>query len=131
MINQVIRGLFECYINAGEAITEFEHIMEVNQNISNADGSINMNLLALNEKMGYDSRIKEKINIKKAKKMVCDPGNLKNFIELHDVDHDVIVEKEVMDLLKNEPPREESNLVIIDDDDKEEEAVEGDTNIKV
>jgi hypothetical protein len=131
MINQVIRGSFECYINARKTITETEHVMEVNQDISNADGSINMNMRALNEEMGYDSRIKEKIDINKAKKMTLNPDNLKNFIELPDADHEVVVEKEVMDLLKNEPSREENNLVIIDDDDKEEEAVKGNVNIKV
>jgi hypothetical protein len=91
--------------------------MEVNQDISNPDGSINMNLWSLNEEMGYDSKIKEKVDIKKAKKMVHNPDNLKNFIELPNTDHDVVVEKEVMDLLKNEPPQKEFNIIIIDDED--------------
>jgi hypothetical protein len=44
MVNQVIRGSFECYIKAGKEITETDQVVEVNQNIANAEGSINMNL---------------------------------------------------------------------------------------
>jgi hypothetical protein len=61
-MNQVLRSSFECYINASEEIQKMDHLMEVNQDITNLDSSININLNALNEKMGYDMRIKEKID---------------------------------------------------------------------
>jgi hypothetical protein len=117
MINQVIRGSFECYINARKEITEIDHVVEVNQNIANAEGSINMNLWALNEEMGYDSRIKEKIDIQKVRKIILNEEKLKNFIELPNVDQDVVVEKETLKLLNNEPPQEENIIAIIDEDD--------------
>jgi hypothetical protein len=44
MINQAIRGSFECYINASKDITELDHIAEVNYDITNLDNSVNMNL---------------------------------------------------------------------------------------
>jgi hypothetical protein len=56
MINQAIRDSFEGYINAGKDITELDHIVEVNDNITNLDKSTNMNLWALNEEMGYDAK---------------------------------------------------------------------------
>jgi hypothetical protein len=90
-----------------------------------------MNLWALNEEMGYDSKIKEKVDIKKTKKIVRNPDNLKNFIEPPNTDHDIVVEKEVMDLLKNEQPQEECNIVIIDDQDNRGEVVEGEVKIGV
>jgi hypothetical protein len=99
MINQVIRGSFKCYINARKEITEIDHVVEVNQNIANAEGSINMNLWVLNEEIGYDSRIKEKIDVKKVKKIIPDEEKLKNFIELSNIDQVVVVEKRVMELL--------------------------------
>jgi hypothetical protein len=113
MVNQVLRGSFECYINAGKEITEIEHVCEVNHNIANPDDSINMNLWALNEEMGYDSHINEKIDVNK----------LKNFIELPNNDEDIVLEKNVVDLLNNVPPQEESNIMTIDDDEKYEHDV--------
>jgi hypothetical protein len=117
MINQVIRGSFECYINAGKEITEINHVVEVNQNIENVEGSINMNIWALNEERGYDSRIKEMIDMQKVKRIIHDVEKLKNFIELPNDDQDVVVEKEMLNLLNNEPPQEEKNIAIIDDDE--------------
>jgi hypothetical protein len=103
MINQVIRGSLECYINAGKEITEIDHVVEVNQNIENTEGSINMNLWALNVEMGYDSRIKEKIDVQKVKRVIPEE-KLKNFIELPNADLDVVGEKETFNLLNNQPP---------------------------
>jgi hypothetical protein len=37
MVNQVLRGSFECYINAGKEITDIEHVCEVNHNIANPE----------------------------------------------------------------------------------------------
>jgi hypothetical protein len=90
-----------------------------------------MNLWALNEEMGYDSRIKEKIDVEKARKSIHNPEKLKNFIEHLDQDHDVIVEKEVFDLIKNESPRKECNIVIIDDENKPERGYDGRLRVKV
>jgi hypothetical protein len=117
MINQIIRGSFECYINAGKEITEIDHVIEVNQNIEDAEGSINMNLWALNEEMGNDSHIKEKLDIQKLKKIIPEE-KLKNFIELPNDNQDVVVRKETINLLNNEPPQEEQNIFIVDDDDE-------------
>jgi hypothetical protein len=44
MIHQVVRGFFECYINAGREITKLDHVAEVNYDITNLDNSVNMNL---------------------------------------------------------------------------------------
>jgi hypothetical protein len=44
MINQTIRGSSECYINAGKEIASLDHVSEVNNDITNLDSSINMNL---------------------------------------------------------------------------------------
>jgi hypothetical protein len=126
MINQVIRGSFECYINARKDITELDHVAEVNENITNAESSINMNLWALKEEMGYNANVKEKINVEEVKRLVGKSKNLKNFIELPNQDHDIVVEKEVFEKLKNEPPREERNILV-----EEEQAIEGCRNGRV
>jgi hypothetical protein len=115
MVNQVLRGSFECYINAGKEITDIDHVVEVNHNIANADDSINMNLWALNEKMGYDAHIKEKLDIKKLKRSIPEE-KLKNFIELPNGDEDVVLKKESIDMINNNPPQEESNIVTIDEE---------------
>jgi hypothetical protein len=117
MINQVIRGSFECYINTGKAITEIDHVVEVNQNIENVEGSIIMNLWALNEEMGYDSHIKENLDLQKLKRTIPEE-KLKNIIELPNDDQDVVVGKETINLLNNEPPQEEQNIMIVDDDNE-------------
>jgi hypothetical protein len=44
-------------------IMELDHVAEVNENVINADSSINMNLWALNEKMGCDARVKERVDV--------------------------------------------------------------------
>jgi hypothetical protein len=72
-------------------------------------------LWALNEEMGYDSRIKEKIDVQKMKRIIPEE-KLKNFIELPNADLDLVVEKETFNLLNNQPPQEEKNITIIDDD---------------
>jgi hypothetical protein len=119
MVNQVIRGSFECYINAGKEVTDIEHVMEVNHNIANVDDSINLNLWALNEEMGYDSHVKERIDLKKLKDVMPEE-KLKYFIELPNADEDIVVKKETVILLENNPPQEEYNISIIDEDTKEE-----------
>jgi hypothetical protein len=43
MVNQVIRGSFDCYINAGKEITELDHVSEVGQDITSIESSINLN----------------------------------------------------------------------------------------
>jgi hypothetical protein len=81
-------------------------------------------LWALNEEMGYDSHIKEKLDVKELKRKI--PGDkLKNFIELPNKDEDVVLEKEKVNLLNNLPPQEESNIVTIDEEDEVNNSVEG------
>jgi hypothetical protein len=103
-----------------------DHVKEINDDITNVENSINMNLLALNEEMRYDAKLKEKIDVEKVKKQIGRPVKLKNFIELPNQDHDVVIEKEGFESLKNEPPLEERNILV-----EEEEAVEGYRNVKV
>jgi hypothetical protein len=67
MVKQAIRGSFKCYINIGKEKSNFDHIEEVNEDIVNLDSLINMKLQALNEEMGYDAKIKEKIDVGKAR----------------------------------------------------------------
>jgi hypothetical protein len=43
-------------------------VVEVNEEIVNMDRSVNMNLWALNEKMGSEASIKEYADINKAKR---------------------------------------------------------------
>jgi hypothetical protein len=57
MINQVIKISFECYVNAENVITDLDHIAEVNEDITNKEDSVNLNLGALNEEMGFDTNI--------------------------------------------------------------------------
>jgi hypothetical protein len=35
MVNQAIRGSFECYINADKVVAGLDHVTEVNENIMN------------------------------------------------------------------------------------------------
>jgi hypothetical protein len=106
---------FECYINTGKEITDIDHVVEVNHNIANADDSINMNLRALNEEMGYDAHIKEKLDIKKLKRSIPEE-KLKNFIELPNNDEDIVLKKEFVDLINNKPLQEEEDIETIDEE---------------
>jgi hypothetical protein len=69
MMNQAIRGSFECYLNAGKEVTGIDHIAEVNKDIVKLDSSVNMNLWTLNEEMGSDIKIKKKISIEEKRLM--------------------------------------------------------------
>jgi hypothetical protein len=87
--------------------------------------------VGLNEEMGYDSRIKEKIDVQKMRRIIPDEEKLKNFIELPNPDQDVVVEKETFILLNNESPQEESNIAIIDNDDEPVELTNDVIKVKV
>jgi hypothetical protein len=52
MINQAIGGSFECHVNADRVVAGLNQVAEVNEDITNLDDSINLNLWALNEEMG-------------------------------------------------------------------------------
>jgi hypothetical protein len=129
MINQAIRGSFECYINAWKEITSLDHVAEVNDDITNLDSSINMNLWALNEEMEYDMKIKEKVETN-GKKLVNGKWiDLKYFIGLPNVDKDVVIDKTVVEKVNNLPNIEDVNIVV----DPEFDVVEREdfTNINV
>jgi hypothetical protein len=111
-INQAIRGSFEYYINAGKEIISLDHIAETNDDITNLDSSINMNLWVLNEEMGYDMKIKEKIEANGKKLMNEKWIDLKHFIELPNVDKDVVVDKTVVEKINNLPNIEELYIVV-------------------
>jgi hypothetical protein len=65
-----------------------------------------MNLWALSEEMGYDMKFKEKV---KANGKWID---LKHFIELPNVDMDIVVDKTVVEKVYNLPNIEKLNIVI-------------------
>jgi hypothetical protein len=71
-----------------------------------------MSLWALNEEMGYDIKIKEKVegNVKKLAngKWI----DLKGFIELPNVVKEVIVEKTEVEKANNLPSIEELNIIV-------------------
>jgi hypothetical protein len=62
--------------------------------------------------MGYDAKIKEQVNMEKAKRLCRGHVNLKNFIGLLNLDVDVIVEREVIKKINNEAESEERNIVV-------------------
>jgi hypothetical protein len=85
-----------------------------------------MNLWALKEEMGYDARVKERVDVNKVKRLCKNPdaiNNLKNFIELPNTDADVVVSKRVMKVMRNEADEEEKEIIVkvIDEEKKEEE----------
>jgi hypothetical protein len=125
MVNQAVRGFFECFISAGKDITELDHVAEVNYNITNLDNSVNMNLWTLNEEMGYDARVKERIDVNKVRSLCKNPNavnNLNNFIELPNADADVVVSKRIIKMLKNEADEEEKDIVVkVIEKEKDEE----------
>jgi hypothetical protein len=90
MVNQAIRESFECYVNTGKDVTSLDHVAEINEDITNLDDCINMNLWALNEKMGFDKKIKEKVSVEGRKMVNGKLINPKYFIVLPDVDQDIV-----------------------------------------
>lgn len=44
LVNQTIRGSFEYFINMNKEIQRMEHVIEVTDDITNLESSINMNL---------------------------------------------------------------------------------------
>jgi hypothetical protein len=76
--------------------------------------------------MGYDARVKERVGVNKVRSLCKNPGvvdNLKNFIELPNVDADVVVSKRIIKMMKNEADAEEKDIVVkvIKDEDKKKE----------
>jgi hypothetical protein len=112
MINQAIRGSFECYINAGKEITSLDQVAEVNDDITNLDSSIDSNLFAINKGMEYDMKIKEKVEVN-GKKLVNGKWiDLNHFIELSNVDKDAVVDKTVVEKVNNLHNIEKLNIVV-------------------
>jgi hypothetical protein len=111
MINQATVRSFEQYINAEKEITSLDHVSEVNEDITNLNSSINRNLWALNEEMGYDMKINEKVEAN-GKKLVNGKWiELEHFVELPNADKDAIVDKTVVEKVNNLPNIEELNIV--------------------
>jgi hypothetical protein len=126
MVNQVLRGSFKCCINANEEMQKMDHVMEVNQDIINLNSSININLNALNEEMGYDMMIKEKIGARQIRNVRGREQKIKNFVELLDLDRDYLVEKEIEEVFKLIPeenqiePTNEENISIAEEQNEED-----------
>jgi hypothetical protein len=72
--------------------------------------------------MGYNSKIKEKIDVKPKmiKDKLCD---LKQFIELPNQDKDVVVEKKMIQLIDNSPSADEMNIIVEHDPESEEKGI--------
>jgi hypothetical protein len=112
IVNQAIRGSFECYLNVDKEVSRLDHVTEENEDISNLDDSINLNLWALNEEMDFDVKIKEKISIMEWKLV---NGKLiipKHFITLPYVDRDIVLEKNVVRSINHILETVELNIVV-------------------
>jgi glycyl-tRNA synthetase beta subunit len=84
-----------------------------------------MNLWPLNEEMGYDAKVKERVDVNKVRSLCKNPGavnNLKNFIELPNADADIVVSKRIIKVMKNEADEEEKDIIVkVVKDEKEKE----------
>jgi hypothetical protein len=74
--------------------------MGVNQDISNLNNSININLNALNDEMEYDMIIKKKIDVTQIRMVKGREQKIKIFVELYDTDKDYLVKKEISETSK-------------------------------
>jgi hypothetical protein len=68
--------------------------------------------LALNEEIGYDMKIKEKVEANGKKYVNGKWIDFKHFIELSNVDKDVAVDKTVVEKVNNLPNIEELNFAV-------------------
>jgi hypothetical protein len=112
MINQAIRGSFECYANADKIVSGLDHITEVNEDIMNLNDSINLNLCTLNEEMGFDLKFKEKLSVEGRK---LNNGKIvypKYFITFPDLDRDIVLEENVIQSITNLPDADEFDKVV-------------------
>jgi hypothetical protein len=63
MINQAVRGSFVCYVNVDKVVSGLDQVTEVNEDITNLNDFINLNLWALNEEMVFDLKFKENLSV--------------------------------------------------------------------
>jgi hypothetical protein len=112
MVIQAIRGSFKCYLKVDKEVSRLDQVAEVNEDISNLDDSINLNLCALNEEMGFDVKIKEKISVVEKKLVNGKLINPKLFFALLDVDRDIVLEENVVQSINHIPETVESNIVV-------------------
>jgi hypothetical protein len=89
-----------------------DHVTEVNEDITNLNDSIDYNLWALNEEMGFDLKFKEKLSVEGRKLNNGKIINPKHFITLPDLDRDVLLEKNVMQSITNLPDADEFDIVV-------------------
>jgi hypothetical protein len=112
MINQAIRGSFECYVNADKVGASLDHVTEVNEDITNLNDSINLNLWALNEEMGFDLKFKEKLSVEGRKLNNVKIINPKHFITLPVLDRDEVLEKNAKQSIINLPDADDFDIVV-------------------
>jgi hypothetical protein len=74
--------------------------MEVNQDISNMNNSTNINLNAFTEEAGYDMIIKDKIDVSQIRMVIRREQEIKNFVELYDMDKYYLAKKEATETIK-------------------------------
>jgi hypothetical protein len=109
---QAIRGSFECYLNVDKEVSRLDQVAEVNEDISNLDNSNNLNLWTINEEMGFDIKMKEKISVVEKKLVNGKLINPKHFITLPDVDRDIVLEKKFVRSINHIPETVESNIIV-------------------
>jgi hypothetical protein len=68
--------------------------------------------MALNEKMGLDMKIKEKVSVEGRKMMNRKLINPKPFIVLPDVDRDIVLERNVIRSINNISETKKSNIIV-------------------
>jgi hypothetical protein len=112
MINQAVRGSFECFVNVDKVVADIDHVTEINEDIMNLDNSINMNLWTLNEEMRFDLKFKEKLPVEEKRLVKGKYINPKHFITLPDLDRDIVLEKNLMQTIINLPEADESNIIV-------------------
>jgi hypothetical protein len=112
MVNQDIRGSFVCYVNAGRVVDYLDQLAEINEDITNLDDSINLNLWALNELIRFNLKFKEKLSVKGWKLNNCKSINPKHFITLLNLDRGVALEKNVIQSITNLLEADESDIIL-------------------
>jgi hypothetical protein len=111
-------------LNVGKEVASIDHVAEVNEDIINLDNSMNMNLCDLNQKMGFDVKIKEKMPVEEKRMVKGKLVNPKHFITFPDVGRDFVLEKSIGSSINHISEVEESNILVeqepeIDHDPKE------------
>jgi hypothetical protein len=83
------------------------HVIKVNDDITNIESLIDINLNVFIEEIGYDMKMKEKINVKQVRVVRGKLLDMKSFIELTNKDKDYIMDLEVINFINILPDEED------------------------